>query len=255
MTVRKVLIAIASIGGFSYDWTVGFADLWANRPEGTCRVRSRRFALDEARNLMARQAVAYGFDYIFYLDADVIPPPDAVRRLLAHNEPIVSGLYLSRFLDPHCQRNNPTGNQIFNYNNEFAPGELAEVILVPAGALLVRTDVFRKIAPPWFKFKFAPKTPTDVFDCSGDYILEGEDGYFSKKAREYGFKLFVDTAVACRHETSAHLIPYQHPKDPQTRFQIQFFSDESEYEPIEGKLWPPEVPELLLEDEAHEEDP
>jgi len=50
-------------------------------------------AIDQCRNQVATDALAAGFEELFWLDADTDFQPDALDRLRAHQLPIVSGIY------------------------------------------------------------------------------------------------------------------------------------------------------------------
>src|SRR5579871_6729605 len=50
-------------------------------------------AIDQCRNQAATDALARGFEELFWLDADIEFHPDALDRLRSHNLPIVSAIY------------------------------------------------------------------------------------------------------------------------------------------------------------------
>jgi len=66
---------------------------------------------------------------------------------------------------------------------------LVEAVGVGTGALLVHRSVFETLRPPWFKFTYRDNGTK----------AQGEDFYFSKKARKAGFRLWVDTTRPCGH--------------------------------------------------------
>jgi hypothetical protein len=50
-------------------------------------------AVDAARNQMATDALARGFDEIMWIDSDIVFNPDDVERLRNHNLPVTCGIY------------------------------------------------------------------------------------------------------------------------------------------------------------------
>ena len=50
-------------------------------------------AVDAARNQMATDALAAGFDELMWIDSDVVFDPDDVDRLRAHDRPFTCGIY------------------------------------------------------------------------------------------------------------------------------------------------------------------
>src|SRR5262245_51915746 len=87
---------------------------------------------DNARNHACEVCLGEGFENLFFLDSDVIPPHDAVLRLLAHNKPFISGLYSRRSPPVSLPVMIKDGGWITNYN----PGSIVEADMVGSGCLL-----------------------------------------------------------------------------------------------------------------------
>jgi GT2 family glycosyltransferase len=130
--------------------------------------------------------------HLFFLDDDVLPPPDAIHRLLRRKVPIVSGLYYERrqehrpiVIDTPKGRD---GKLLFNFRYRHKPprNKLLACDVVPAGCLLVERSVFPKLQKPWFHID----------------KRYGEDVYFSLCARRAGYRILVDTGVDCLHIVS-----------------------------------------------------
>ena len=98
---------------------------------------------DMARNTACMRTLEGGFDFLFFLDSDVVPPVDAVMKLAKHNLPIVSGLY--------CRRSPPHAVPVMIKNGQwvtqFKPGSMVEVDVVGAGCLLIKREVLEKCPP------------------------------------------------------------------------------------------------------------
>ena len=58
--------------------------------------QARLVPICTARNMCIDCALLQGYDYIFFVDADVVVPPDSIERLITQNRPIVSGLVPGR---------------------------------------------------------------------------------------------------------------------------------------------------------------
>ena len=50
-------------------------------------------AIDQARCHMASDALAQGFDELFWIDSDIVFQPDDVDKIRQHKHPFVCGLY------------------------------------------------------------------------------------------------------------------------------------------------------------------
>ncbi len=146
--------------------------------------------LDAMRNKLVDGAQKYGCTHILFLDVDHRHHPQTVSKLLAHNLPIVSGL--------SYMRNDPYEPCLFRgminkYRTvtEWNENDLIEVDSVGAACLLVDMDVFKYISKPYFQFMKNP-------DQSSNFDL-GEDVVFCNKAKQAGYKIFVDTSCGNSH--------------------------------------------------------
>ena len=97
--------------------------------------------IDVARNRLASEAVAEGFEELMWIDSDIAFEPRSVRRLRSHDLPIVCGLYPKKVEKA--------------WSCQFLPGQralmlgegggLIEILYAAAGFLLVRRSVFLEI--------------------------------------------------------------------------------------------------------------
>ncbi|MBN3037160.1 MAG: hypothetical protein JW834_01815 [Candidatus Diapherotrites archaeon] len=153
------------------------------KPARTVTVTTTYKPLDVARQRIAENMST---DYLLFMDTDTLPPANAFQKLVAHDVPIVGGLYFQKTppFKPLLWKRRE-GDPPFWPITKWASGEVVEVDGTGCGFLLVKKEVFDALEKPFFKW-------TEV----------GEDFYFCDKAREAGFKVFVDTSVECKHLTS-----------------------------------------------------
>lgn len=150
---------------------------------------------DMARNAICMRALEIGATYVFMLDSDVIPPHDAVLRLMNHRFPIVSGMY--------CRRSPPAAVPVMmkpvgQWVTQFKPNSLVEVDVVGSGCLLIHRDVLQRLPPQrpgshWFDWRVNMQGLMPKEECLS------EDFTFCSHARKHGYKIMVDTSVKCRH--------------------------------------------------------
>jgi hypothetical protein len=137
------------------------------------------------------------YSHIMWIDSDSIFTPENFDSLLARDKDIVSGLvkktpyiYLAGKIDP-------TKNffQKESLTEEDIQGtDLIETDGVGFPFMLVKKGVFESIKAPWFA--------TDAIDePSGPNgkIYVGEDIYFCIKAKEAGYKIWLDPTVKVGH--------------------------------------------------------
>ena len=200
--LRKVCCFTLSVETVSTAWAMGLRTL---HPHTMPVVPLSGMPFDMARNQAVFSALEQGFDYIFFLDSDVIPQPDAVLRLLAHNKPFISGVYHRRSPPesvPVCIKNGtwfcaPPGSGVH------------EVDMVGAGLLLIHRSVFEKIplqrpemGKPWFDWKVDAKTAWR-HDCpralpEGECLSEDFSFCINMK-RTLGIPVLVDFSIQSRH--------------------------------------------------------
>ena len=127
---------------------------------------------------------------LYFMDYDVVPPLGTLRKLLDYNAPIVAGIY---------PMDVDRGVWSFKVGRDWwpkekpIPNELIDASIVGGSTLLVAREVFRYLEDPYFKITYR------AIDDKGKCYEEGEDEYFSRTAREAGFKLIVDSSIVCEH--------------------------------------------------------
>lgn len=189
---KSVLCGILSVEQVTMAWAQGFRKLIV--PGHTVAVTGMPFC--HARNALCQRALDMGVSHLFFLDSDVIPPPDTILRLLNYNVPIISGVY--------CRRSPPHGIPVMLKNGQWLtriPNQgVIEVDYVGAGCLLIDTNVLRTLPP------IAPEIGKAWFDWRVDRasVLPpgealSEDFAFCLHARKHGCKIFVDCGIRAKH--------------------------------------------------------
>lgn len=201
-TIPKVLIAYPSPGsahGISESWMEAMFALRTNYAiiataenktnsiiyPSTASVSGMPW--DAARNKCVSSMMEGEYDYILFIDTDVIVPPDLIKRLTHHNLDIVGLSYKQKF-PPHnfCAFKKSQDVHGLDTKIPIVPtGELVEVDYIGTGCLLISRKVFQKMAFPWFKWTVDVTTPNG----------QSEDFYFCSKAQEAGFKIWWDSAL------------------------------------------------------------
>jgi hypothetical protein len=128
--------------------------------------------------------------HLYFMDYDVVPPNGTLRRLLDYDLPIVAGIY---------PMNTNERSWSFKVGDNWQsvkdplPDKLINATCVAGSTLLIKREVFEKLESPYFKIVYR-----DI-DENGQCYDEGEDEYFSRIAREAGYKLMVDPTIICKH--------------------------------------------------------
>ena len=154
--------------------------------------------LPDARNYIHEIFVTKeSTEYLFMLDSDVMAPPLIVESLMAHNKPIVSGVYHKK---ENYMVKTPDGNEFpiarpvvydwveekdgkYWFSNRNTDGTGVEKVAgVGMGCVLMRKDVAVALGPRPF-----------------DMNAGGEDLVLCKKMMDLGIDLYVDWSLKCAH--------------------------------------------------------
>lgn len=163
----------------------------------------------EARNEIVEFALSQNANYIYWLDDDVIPAPDAFMKLYRHQKDIINGVYWSK--------SNPPMPLLFRGHLEgpywkWRVGDLIEIDAAGNGLTLVKTDVYRtisdKLGGPWYSTEYASFAGVKESPYNNT-----EDLYFYWKAKKAGFKIWADTSVQAMHFDKVNKVLYGMPSN------------------------------------------
>lgn len=144
------------------------------------------------RNILRQKALDEGYDYFFNVDQDVIPPRNAIERMINHNKKIVTGAYFNpwekggkkRLLATIwvCPPNQPA-KLVPVRENIVAGNNLVKIDSCGSGCLLIHRSILKKI-----KFRCNPSEGEGV-----------DDVFFCQDAKKSGFEIYADTSIKCKH--------------------------------------------------------
>ena len=146
-----------------------------------------------SRDDLARYAMKEGFDYVLWLDSDMIFPEDFHERmfktLTENNLDILSGIYYKRKppYSPVIFDKMQLKGKIWDYSwLEDVPDSLFEVGACGFGCVLLKTEVLMSVQLK-HGYLFHPMQ-------NG-----GEDVAFCVRARDCGYKIMCDSTIVCGH--------------------------------------------------------
>ena len=152
---------------------------------------------DSNRNYMLNEYLKSDVDYILWLDADQIYPPDIIDKLVKADVDIIGSVYY--------KRGEPYNPVVYLKNgkkkNPYRPVDLRkypkvhlEVDGIGFGGMLVKTDVYRKLGDEkWFRYGKNFGRPDKTTD------KETHDLIFCQTAQRHGYKIYVHNGVRCLH--------------------------------------------------------
>ncbi|MDP9413870.1 MAG: hypothetical protein M3Q08_07225 [Pseudomonadota bacterium] len=154
-------------------------------------------ALGTVRNLLVKDAIDWGANYLLWADADHSFPQDALIRLLSHNLPVVGVNYPGRGLNNYPTAIGMDYRTLWTTEEMANNGEVSQVLALGLGLCLMDMNIFdllheQAIAAGnenfWPLFAFQP--------VPGHIEGIGEDQYFFGKLEQAGTGVFVDHALS-----------------------------------------------------------
>ena len=177
--MKKIAIAIPSFDTVHTDFAMSLALLVAKSQVGRqlALINQKGANISQNRYLLTEKAIKLGCDKIFFMDSDMIFPPDALVKLDEADKDIIGCNYPRHNAPITCNCRDLNGKDV----DPEAKG-IGEVGLIATGALLIKLDVLKKIGKPYFHNFYEPKNDSFV----------GEDFSFCMRARAEGYKIFCD---------------------------------------------------------------
>lgn len=195
--MKKILIAIPTARYIEAETFKSIYDL--EIPEGyeTTFQTFFGYRVDQVRNLIADWVVR-DYDYLFSVDHDITFPPDTLKKLLAHDQDLVSGVYRQRLEPQLLEIYEPFGTRMSTEDLYAKFWSLVGIGGCGFGCVLVKKEVLAGVGYPQFEYHPALNHNNTI----------SEDTDFCKKAINKGFKLWCDPSIRCGHigSTTMHVI-------------------------------------------------
>jgi protein-L-isoaspartate O-methyltransferase len=160
-------------------------------------------AIDAARNQMANDALAQGFDELMWIDDDIVFDPDDVDEMRRHDLPLVCGIYPKKACRQFACAFLPDTRQILFGTR----GDLVEILYCGFGFVLTRRILYeimqQKLGLAACNQRFQmPLVPyfTPLIAGEGEQAwLLSDDYSFCERARRCGFRIMADTTIRLWH--------------------------------------------------------
>lgn len=135
---------------------------------------------------LADIAVNQDFKYILFVEDDILLPPNAILKLVKADKDVITGIYWDRRTgdDSHILVSKNYG-ELLDLDKEE---EIFEIDNAGIGCVLIKTEVLRNIAKPWFD--------VGVID---DIVTSTSDVWFYHKLKKAGYKAYAHKGVQCGH--------------------------------------------------------
>lgn len=204
-----ILISIPNTGQIKTELMTVVLNIAMRNPQFIGVDLPQGMPVDSNRNNAVQRFLSSRFEWLLFIDSDVVPPIDVVERLLRHRKKIVSGLVWSSMAGEKGKswEHDPLPYPTSMIRDSEGEGwkvarkqlesnkTLIQVDAVGMACILIHREVFEKMDGNWFRLTYGANGI-----CDG-----GEDFTFCMKAKEIGYEIWADKSVQCSHYKSVDL--------------------------------------------------
>lgn len=172
------------------------------------------FSVPDVRNLACKLTLTDGYEWLFFVDDDVIIPRNTLVQLMSLNEKFCGGMYYRKYTPlesvPMMYKDGKPSN--ISYNDYEIGDVIKDLAVLPSGCTLIHRSVIEAASIPYYK----------SFTIQGRPALT-EDTYFCGNVAKQNNYPVLDTSVQCLHVDKVSGVLYGH-KDfvENNRINIQY---------------------------------
>lgn len=183
MNMPRVGVGVPSPDMLHADFSMALAAMCFDPGYPILLINAKGSLITVGRNNCVQLAQKDQCTHLLFLDSDMIFPNTTLKRLMAHGKDIVGATYHRRTppFDLHGITPDPK-----NPKPDLSKDGLEEMHFMPTGCLLIRMEVFSKLAKPYFRELSDEKTGK----------IMGEDYAFSLFSRMAGYQLWLDRELS-----------------------------------------------------------
>ena len=148
-------------------------------------IATEGYTIAENRSYILAQAVKNGCDYLFFIDDDMVFPPNTLEQLLSHKKEVIGVPYYSRKL--------PRESVVVYEDGTEVKGELPDDLFkcqhVGTGIMLIDLSIIKDLERPYFFMQ----------THEVGFTIMGEDAWFCQQVRKAGHKIWCDPNLEIKH--------------------------------------------------------
>lgn len=206
---KRVLIGITTAETVAYQTMESIYNLDVPNDVKTELKIIHSYNVADGRNSLVNIMFDGNFDYIFFVDNDVILPKNALVDLYNMDWLISVGTYPRKEYatieseDPyttlywHNERNKTIYCPTFLPSSALQKGIITPVDCCGFGCVLCKRELFNMVEQPWF-FMAHEENVVNIDGNTDEYCI-GEDMYFCRKLIKNGIQIWAHGSVLCGH--------------------------------------------------------
>jgi hypothetical protein len=230
--MKRIMIGTPSTGLVRMEWVMSrFGQIiptnWSSTDciQWLSTVAPMQYLVPDAQNLIVKEALDHGFEWLLLIESDNVLPPDAFLRvnqyMLDGKVPVVSGLYFTKSVPPEPLLYRGRGN---SYYKDWKMGDLVWVDGIPTGFTLIHCSILKEMwkeSPEYMingqKLRRVFETPEKIWkdpENGGYHMLTGtsdlawcervmKENFFTKAGwpeyQKMKYPFLVDTNIFVKH--------------------------------------------------------
>ena len=203
VTIKKIRVLIGvpiyeSISATCLNALTDFLRKVMHSPRFSCNITYNKGTyLDQNREEISDKAVEENYDYLFFIDADMVFPGKVLDKLYDRHKDVVGAVYPLRcgFYHGPCIYSYRRDERDFMQWKKWPLNKCIKVGGIGTGMLLIKVEALKKIPYPRFQYMETIKP-----DKQGNVRRIGEDLSFCVRCNENGIKIYGDTTMTIGHE-------------------------------------------------------
>lgn len=177
----------------------------ANGIDVTVRIHTCGSLLVRERNDLVKAFLQTDCTHMMMIDSDIAWNPTDIKKLVDYDEDFVAALYPARGPDKCFLFRGLYSDE--NKRMDVSEKGLLPMEYIPAGFMLVKRHVLEKMIAHFPDLHYIPKDAS-LAHTEGHMLFAteiwngefwGEDYVFCRRAREAGFKIFIDPMIRLEH--------------------------------------------------------
>lgn len=177
----------------------------ANGIDVIVRIHTSGSLLVRERNDLVKSFLATDATHMLCIDSDIAWNPADIKKLIDHNEDFVAALYPARGMDKCFLFRGVYQDD--NKRMDVSKKGLLEMQYIPAGFMLLKRNVIETMIKHFPEHHYIPKDAS-LAHTEGDMLFAtevwegefwGEDYVFCRRARQAGFKIWIDPTITLDH--------------------------------------------------------
>jgi len=208
--MTKIFIATPAFDGkVNVQYACSLCDtrlcMAANNIDMIVRIHTSGSLLVRERNDLVKAFLETDATHMMCIDSDIGWNPTDLKKLLDYNEDFVAALYPARGPDKCFLFRGIYEDE--NKKMSVSEKRLIQMEYIPAGFMLLKRCVLEKMIAHFPELYYEPKDES-LKHTKGHYLFAtelydgefwGEDYVFCRRARQAGFKIWIDPTISLDH--------------------------------------------------------